>query len=131
MRPRGRGGRMPTPIASSSGPADAMPYGPHTGDDRARMLAALGLDSVEPLFADIPASVRAHGVALPSFRGAGVSRHYIPAAVDQILSRGEFYTAYTPYQPEISQGTLQTIYEYQSLLAELTGLDVVSASHYD
>src|SRR3990172_3176190 len=137
---------MPTPIASSSGPADAMPYGPHTGDDRARMLAALGLDSVEPLFADIPASVRAHGLDLPgpepelalaarlerlaarnrvdlaSFLGAGVYRHYIPAAVDQILSRGEFYTAYTPYQPEISQGTLQTIYEYQSLLAELTGL---------
>src|SRR3970282_1281207 len=56
---------MPTPIASSSGPADAMPYGPHTGDDRARMLAALGLDSVEPLFADIPASVRAHGLDLP------------------------------------------------------------------
>src|SRR4030067_1093000 len=56
---------MPTPIASSSGPADAMPYGPHTGDDRARMLAALGLDSVEPLFADIPASVLAHGLDLP------------------------------------------------------------------
>jgi glycine dehydrogenase subunit 1 len=132
-----------------------MPYGPHTEDDRARMLAALGLDSVEPLFADIPASVRAHGLDLPgpepelelaarlerlaarnrvdlaSFLGAGVYRHYIPAAVDQIISRGEFYTAYTPYQPEISQGTLQTIYEYQSLLAELTGLDVVSASHYD
>ncbi|MGZ6313126.1 MAG: glycine dehydrogenase, partial [Candidatus Limnocylindrales bacterium] len=132
-----------------------MPYGPHTSDDRARMLAALGLDSLEPLFADIPASVRAAGLDLPppepelelaarleglaarnrvdlaSFLGAGVYRHYVPAAVDQVLLRGEFYTAYTPYQPEVSQGTLQTIYEYQSLLAELTGLDVVSASHYD
>jgi glycine dehydrogenase subunit 1 len=132
-----------------------MAYGPHTPDDRARMLAALGISSVEPLFADIPAAVRADGLALPgpepelelaarleglaarnrvdvaSFLGAGVYRHYVPAAVDQILLRGEFYTAYTPYQPEVSQGTLQTIYEYQSLLAELTALDVVSASHYD
>ncbi len=132
-----------------------MPYGPHTGDDRARMLAALDLTSVDPLFADIPAAVRAHGLDLPgplpelelarrletlaarnrvdlaSFLGAGVYRHYLPPVVDQMLLRGEFYTAYTPYQPEISQGTLQTIYEYQSMLAELTGLDVVSASHYD
>ncbi len=132
-----------------------MPYGPHTGEDRARMLGALGLTSVEPLFADIPAAVRAHGLDLPgplpelelaqrletlaarnrtdlaSFLGAGVYRHYLPPVVDQMLLRGEFYTAYTPYQPEISQGTLQTIYEYQSMLAELTALDVVSASHYD
>jgi glycine cleavage system P protein (glycine dehydrogenase) subunit 1 len=132
-----------------------MPYGPHTADDRGRMLAALGIDSVQRLFEDIPAPVRANGLALAepepelelarrleglaarnridldSFLGAGVYRHYIPAAVDQVLSRGEFYTAYTPYQPEVSQGTLQTIFEYQSLLAELTGLPVVSASHYD
>jgi glycine dehydrogenase subunit 1 len=132
-----------------------MAYGPHTRDDRAHMLEVLGLESLDPLFDDIPASVRAHGLDLPgpepemhlaarlerlaarnrvdlaSFLGAGVYRHFLPPAVDQIISRGEFYTAYTPYQPEISQGTLQTIYEYQSLVAELTGLDVVSASHYD
>jgi glycine cleavage system P protein (glycine dehydrogenase) subunit 1 len=130
-------------------------YGPHTGDDRARMLGVLGIESVDELFADIPSAVRARGLALPeaeaeldltahlralaarnrvdlaSFLGAGAYRHYIPPVVDQMISRGEFYTAYTPYQPEISQGTLQTIYEYQSLLAELTGLEVVSASHYD
>jgi glycine dehydrogenase subunit 1 len=130
-------------------------YGPHTASDRERMLAALGIHSVGALFADIPAAMRADDLELPagldelslarrledlsrrnrvdlvSFLGAGAYRHHIPATVDQILSRGEFYTAYTPYQPEISQGTLQTIYEYQSLLAELTGLDVVSASHYD
>jgi glycine dehydrogenase subunit 1 len=132
-----------------------MAYSPHTPADRSRMLQALGLDSVEALFEDIPATVRADGLDLPaplselevarrleslaarnrvgltSFLGAGAYRHHIPAAVDAVLSRGEFYTAYTPYQPEISQGTLQTIYEFQSLIAELTGLDVVSASHYD
>ena len=132
-----------------------MPYQPHTPDDRARMLATLGLTSVDELFEEIPPAVRARGLDLPSalseaelsrelerlaarnrtdlvsFLGAGVYRHFIPAAVDEVLRRGEFYTAYTPYQPELSQGTLQTIYEYQSLLAELTGLDVVSASHYD
>ena len=132
-----------------------MVYGPHTPDDRSRMLAALGIGSVDELFDVIPASVRARPMALPaamteldlmarlrslaghnrvdlaSFLGAGVYRHHLPPVVDQILLRGEFYTAYTPYQPEISQGTLQTVYEYQSLMAELTGLDVVSASHYD
>src|SRR5215468_3025907 len=132
-----------------------MPYGPHTAGDRERMLGALGIDSVDALFDDIPPALRASGLNLPppepelelaarlqglaarnrtdlaSFLGAGVYRHYTPAAVDQILLRGEWYTAYTPYQPEVSQGTLQSIYEYQTLLAELTGLDVVSASHYD
>jgi glycine dehydrogenase subunit 1 len=132
-----------------------MPYGPHTADDRERMLAALGIESVDELFADIPEALRAGGLALPepepelalatrlaalagrnrtdvaSFLGAGVYRHWTPAAVDQLLLRGEWYTAYTPYQPEVSQGTLQSIYEYESLIAELTGLDVVSASHYD
>jgi glycine dehydrogenase subunit 1 len=132
-----------------------MAYQPHTEEDRRRMLAALGLDRVDQLFEVIPKPVRAHGIDLPagltevelaaeltslaglnrvgmaSFLGAGAYRHYIPAAVDQLAGRGEFATAYTPYQPEISQGTLQSIYEYQSMLAELTGLDVVSASHYD
>ena len=132
-----------------------MVYGPHTPEDRSRMLAALGIGSVDELFEVIPPAVRARPMLLPagltemelmarlrtlaghnradlaSFLGAGVYRHHLPPVVDQILLRGEFYTAYTPYQPEISQGTLQTIYEYQSLLAELTGLDVVSASHYD
>jgi glycine dehydrogenase subunit 1 len=132
-----------------------MPYGPHAPDDRERMMAALGISSVDELFADIPEGLRASGLDLPepepelllaarlqslagrnrtdlaSFLGAGVYRHWTPAAVDQLLLRGEWYTAYTPYQPEISQGTLQSIYEYESLVAELMDLDVVSASHYD
>ncbi len=132
-----------------------MPYGPHTAGDRERMLAALGIDSVDALFEDIPEALRASGLNLPppepelelagrlqglaarnrtdlaSFLGAGVYRHWTPPNVDQLLLRGEWYTAYTPYQPEISQGTLQSIYEYESLLAELVDLDVVSASHYD
>ncbi|MBA2557580.1 MAG: aminomethyl-transferring glycine dehydrogenase subunit GcvPA [Chloroflexi bacterium] len=132
-----------------------MVYGPHTSEDRGRMLAALGIDSVEALFDDIPQAVRAHGLDLPgplselelslrlqelagrnridlaSFLGAGVYRHYLPPVVDQMIGRGEFYTAYTPYQPEVAQGTLQAIYEFQSLICELTGLEVVSASHYD
>lgn len=132
-----------------------MAYGPHSADDRARMLEAIGIDSVDRLFDDIPVALRADALRLDppepelqlsarllalagrnrtdlaSFLGAGAYRHWTPAAVDQMLLRGEWYTAYTPYQPEVSQGTLQSIYEYQSLLAELTAMDVVSASHYD
>ncbi len=132
-----------------------MPYGPHTPGERGRMLAALGIASVDELFADIPAELRASPLRLPppeselelaaslsrlashnhvdlaSFLGAGAYRHYTPPVVDQMLLRGEWYTAYTPYQPEVSQGTLQSIYEYESLIAELMALDVVSASHYD
>jgi glycine dehydrogenase subunit 1 len=130
-------------------------YGPHTAADRQRMLATLGRQSVDELFDDIPEALRAgplrldppvpeqqlmqrlallagkNRVDLASFLGAGAYRHFSPPLVDQILLRGEWYTAYTPYQPEVSQGTLQSIYEYESLIAELVGLDVVSASHYD
>src|SRR4051812_49912456 len=119
------------------------------------MLAALGMDSVDELFADIPKPLRSsplrldppepeqllmnrlaglaakNKVDLASFLGAGAYRHFSPPLVDQLLLRGEWYTAYTPYQPEVSQGTLQSIYEYESMIAELVGLDVVSASHYD
>jgi len=119
------------------------------------MLEALGIESVDELFADIPAELRPRPLRLPppepelelaatlsrlasrnrvdlaSFLGAGAYRHYTPPVVDQMLLRGEWYTAYTPYQPEVSQGTLQSIYEYESLIAELVALDVVSASHYD
>ena len=132
-----------------------MPYGPHTPADRERMLHTIGVPDVDALFADIPVELRASPLKLAdpvpeldlaarlqvlagrnrtdlvSFLGAGVYRHWTPPAVDQLLLRGEWYTAYTPYQPEVSQGTLQSIYEYESLIAELIGLDVVSASHYD
>jgi glycine dehydrogenase subunit 1 len=132
-----------------------MPYGPHTADDRSRMLQAIGVDSVDRLFDDIPEGLRSgplnldgpepelelsarlsalaarNRTDLVSFLGAGAYRHWTPAVVDQMLLRGEWYTAYTPYQPEVAQGTLQSIYEYQSLIAELTRMDVVSASHYD
>jgi glycine dehydrogenase subunit 1 len=119
------------------------------------MLASLGMQSTDELFADIPPALRStplrldppeseqvlmgrlaelasrNRVDLASFLGAGAYRHFSPPMVDHMLLRGEWYTAYTPYQPEVSQGTLQSIYEYESLMAELTGLDVVSASHYD
>lgn len=134
-----------------------MSYVPHTQADREAMLKAIGVGSVEELFADIPDSVRNPVIGLPPplsemevlgqlreisesngdldhyacFLGAGAYNHFVPSVVDALLSRGEFYTAYTPYQPEISQGTLQAIYEYQSLVCMLTGMDVANASHYD
>jgi glycine dehydrogenase subunit 1 len=132
-----------------------LAYGPHTPADRQRMLAALGMQRVDELFADIPERLRSsplrldppepeqllmhrlaglaakNKVHLATFLGPGAYRHFSPPMVDQILLRGEWYTAYTPYQPEVSQGTLQSIYEYESLIAELVGMDVVSASHYD
>ncbi|OGO10089.1 MAG: glycine dehydrogenase (aminomethyl-transferring) [Chloroflexi bacterium RBG_13_68_17] len=134
-----------------------MAYIPHTDDERRAMLAAIGVGRLDDLFDAVPADVRFPDLDLPDpiselevmeelqtlaeanldtrhfacFLGAGAYNHFIPAAVDQILRRGEFYTAYTPYQPEISQGTLQAIFEYQSLVCNLTGMDVSNASHYD
>ena len=134
-----------------------MPYIPHSDGDRDAMLAAIGVPSIQELFRDVPEHVRFPELDLPSalsemeirgememlaganltmadgpcFLGAGAFRHFIPAVVDGVLSRGEFYTAYTPYQPEISQGTLQAIFEYQSMICALTGMDVSNASHYD
>ena len=130
---------------------------PHTDSERKEMLAAIGVEKVEDLFAAIPekhrfpklgmldgmtemeASAQLKEMAEANlsvsnavcFLGAGAYYHYIPAAIDNLISRGEFYTAYTPYQPEISQGTLQAIFEYQSLIARLTGMDCANASHYD
>lgn len=132
-------------------------FTPHTDADRQAMLKTIGVDRLEDLFKDLPRQylfpelklpppltemevlTELHDIAwandtareLISFLGAGAYNHYCPAAVDAILRRGEFYTAYTPYQPEISQGTLQAIFEYQSLIAGLTGMDVCNASHYD
>ena len=129
-----------------------------TDSDREEMLAAIGVSSVEELFRDIPAGVRFQGeldlepaLSEPelvrhleelaaknvdttkelSFLGAGIYDHYVPAVVDAVLQRGEFLTAYTPYQPEMSQGVLQAIFEYQTAICELTGMDVSNASGYD
>ncbi len=134
-----------------------MPFIPNTEADRAAMLKVIGAKSVEELFSDIPAGKRYPKLGLPSglseleilreieamaaknlsasnsawFLGAGAYNHFIPAAVPALASRGEFLSAYTPYQPEVSQGTLQAIFEYQSMVAELFGIDTVNASHYD
>jgi glycine dehydrogenase subunit 1 len=132
------------------------PYIPHTKRDREEMLARIGLAHINELYKDIPKEAVLAGYNLPSglsewettqrieslaeknsgarltcFCGGGVYDHLIPSLVDSVISRSEFYTAYTPYQPEISQGTLQYIFEYQSMMAELTGMDAVNASLYD
>jgi len=132
-----------------------MPFIPHTNDDVAAMLDIIGAQSTEELFQEIPDSLRITELAgvpegmseadisrlaqqraasdggVVSFIGAGAYEHYIPAAVWDLATRGEFYSAYTPYQAEASQGTLQLIYEYQSMMVALTGLDVSNASLYD
>src|ERR1700728_1086562 len=132
-----------------------MAFIPHTPPDVEAMLAAIGVNSIEDLFDEIPASLRVKSLAgVPDelnemeigrlmseraradgrplcFIGAGAYEHHIPAAVWAITTRGEFYSAYTPYQAEASQGTLQVIYEYQTMMASLTGMDVSNASLYD
>jgi glycine dehydrogenase subunit 1 len=135
-----------------------MSYYPHTDAERQKMLEAIGVSKIEELFADVPEALRFPQLDLPaglsameiqremgdlarrnqypgdgviSFLGAGAYRRYAPPLVDYLIGRGEFLTAYTPYQPEVSQGTLQAIFEYQSMMAELTGMEVSNASHYD
>ena len=132
-----------------------MTWVPSTAAERDAMLSVIGVKTIDDLFASVPADLRAKSWALPSgisemavrarldmwaarnaggitsFLGGGAYDHFIPAAVDALTSRSEFYTAYTPYQPECAQGTLQSIYEYQSAICRLTGLDFANASLYD
>jgi len=134
-----------------------MTYLPHTDDERARMLEAIGVKAIEDLFHDVPADMRFPRLNLPDactemelewemqalaarnaevdgracFLGAGTYHHYRPPIVDYVLRRGEFATYYTPYQPEISQGMLQAMFEYQSMICRLTAMEVSNASHYD
>jgi glycine dehydrogenase subunit 1 len=134
-----------------------LPYLPNTDADRAAMLREIGVGSVDDLFQDIPQRFRSARFDLPAplsemelktelgrlaesnanlddyacFLGAGSYRHFIPSVVDHLISRSEFYTAYTPYQAEVSQGTLQSVYEYQSLICQLTGMEVSNAGMYD
>ncbi len=134
-----------------------MVYIPHTDRERQQMLDVIGVKRIEDLFQDIPKPYRYPPLELPppasemeilqelqtlsktnldatttpTFLGAGAYRHWVPSVVDYIISRGEFYTAYTPYQPEVSQGTLQAVFEYQSMICDLTGMEIANASHYD
>ena len=136
---------------------NSSPYIPNTDADREEMLKAIGVSSVEDLFGDIPsdyrnpplnipsalselevqqemealASENRHAFSGPCFLGAGSYRHFIPATVQALVSRGEFLTAYTPYQPEVSQGTLQSTYDFQSLVCQLLDMDVANAGMYD
>jgi glycine dehydrogenase subunit 1 len=135
-----------------------MAYIPHTEEDRREMLATIGIKSIDELFREIPEDLRVHGqLNIPSFLsedklyshlaeisrrntdlvetvcflGAGIYDRYIPSTVGAVISRGEFLTAYTPYQPELSQGYLQAIYEFQTMIANLYGMDLANASMYD
>jgi glycine dehydrogenase subunit 1 len=135
-----------------------MRYLPTTAENRRAMLEAVGARSIEDLLVKIPAKSRlSRPLALPAalaetdllrqaralaarnadadgytcFLGGGAYDHYVPSPINHLVLRGEFFTAYTPYQPEASQGTLRTIYEYQTMIAELTGMDVANASIYD
>ena len=132
-----------------------MPFIPHTEEDIQEMLATIGVEHIDALFDEIPEELRCGELnTIPSgisemelsrlmqararddgqplcFIGAGAYDHHIPAAVWELTTRGEFYTAYTPYQAEASQGTLQLLYEFQSMMTALTGMDVSNASLYD
>ncbi len=132
-----------------------MPFIPHTEHDVREMLAAIGAKDIDTLFDEIPAELRSRGLeVMPEalteqgigrvmseraardgqplcFIGAGAYEHHIPAAVWEITTRGEFYSAYTPYQAEASQGTLQLLYEYQTMMTRLMAMDVSNASLYD
>ena len=136
-----------------------MRYLPHTDGDRKAMLAAIGVASVDDLYVDVPAGAQRAGLieglpraqgeleverhmarlagmnltaaTAPAFLGAGAYRHHIPAAVDHLIQRSEFLTSYTPYQPEVSQGTLQYLFEFQTQVALITGMEVANASMYD
>ena len=132
-----------------------MNYTPHTERDIQHMLNAIGVASTDDLFAPVPESLRLNALNLPpgisemeamafvqsltdcgsetplSFLGGGAYDHFSPSVVDAIISRGEFFTAYTPYQPEVSQGTLRAIFEFQSMICELTNMEVANASMYD
>ncbi len=139
-------------------PSSPHPYIPNTDEDRRAMLDVIGAASTDDLFADIPPDLRIQGLDLPPalseqelvremaelaarnqvpgdgmacFLGAGAYRHFIPSVVGHVIGRSEFYTAYTPYQPEISQGTLQTMFELQSMTCELMAMDVANAGMYD
>ncbi len=135
-----------------------MRYLPHTADERRQMLAAIGVAEVDELFADVPEGLLLDGIpglpqhhsemaveralgrlaarntaagSVPFFAGCGAYKHHVPATVDHIIQRSEFMTAYTPYQPEIAQGTLQYLFEFQTQVAALTGMEVANASMYD
>src|ERR1700723_3129337 len=133
-----------------------MRYLPKSPADREEMLAEIGVASIDELFSTIPAEYqlkrdlkvpRQHGeseildrfrayaennaVGYSSFLGAGVYRHYRPVIIDSLVQRGEFLTSYTPYQPEIAQGTLQAMFEFQTMICELTGMEIANASMYD
>ena len=135
-----------------------MRYTPHTQADRERMLRTIGLGSIDELFQHIPKTLRERAkIDLPPgltelavrqrmarlaaqnataadwsiFLGGGIYHHFVPSAVDAIISRSEFSTSYTPYQPEVSQGTLQALFEFQTLICQLTGMEVANAGVYD
>src|SRR5215813_9916199 len=135
-----------------------MRYLPLTAEDRAEMLARVGVGAIDDLFADVPRAALRHeppnlpahqgeievmralsrmagdnvaARSVPFFVGCGAYRHHVPASVDHLIQRSEFLTSYTPYQPEIAQGTLQALFEFQTQVAMLTGMEVANASMYD